>query len=428
MATARLGRNDRGELYIFASVMIDGERIRRKMRVPNDDEEVGQEAVRQLQVKLSMGNLSFFEAPSGSHLKARPSQPAQGETFQEWAPRWLASVEPPEIEESTHRTYRTHVKHLVAAIGACPLSEIREGVVKRVRQEMQREGRAIRTIDSRLGVLRLMMIDARGEGLIEKTPFDTPIRRPRTKRRRAAAKSKRVTFQPLIADELEALLKVLRNPRDSTERMFHPLTEALLLTGLRWAEPAAWVWPDVSTTGSQVHICRALPKHGTLELAEIQKAPPTKTGEVWSIPLRKPLAESLMRQRQRSYVGRPRGWVFPNSVGGHVHYRNWLARGWRPTLQRAHVAPRAGDAQKALRRTYITSALICGRNAKEVSAEVGHTTPRMVNDVYDSFIDPASWPTQEERERLTAIFGWGIPRSPSVKHLISGTHWAPNST
>lgn len=62
-----------------------------------------------------------------------------------------------------------------------------------------------------------------------------------------------------------------------------------------------------------------------------------------------------------------------------------------------------------MRRSYITSALICGRTPKEVSAEVGHTTPRMVMEVYDSFLDPAEWPSDTEREQLAKIYGWESP-------------------
>jgi integrase len=132
----------------------------------------------------------------------------------------------------------------------------------------------------------------------------------------------------------------------------------------------------------------------------------TKTAAVWSIRIGRPLEELLFRQRQRSYVGREGSWVFPNSKGGHLNYRNWLGRGWPQALERARVKPREGDAQKALRRSYITSALICGRNPKLVSSEVGHTTARMVLETYDSFIDPANWPDTEEREHLSSIFGW----------------------
>jgi hypothetical protein len=70
------------------------------------------------------------------------------------------------------------------------------------------------------------------------------------------------------------------------------------------------------------------------------------------------------------------------------------------------VTPREGDAQKALRRTYITSALVCGRNPKLVASELGHTTSRMVVEVYDSFLDPTNWPDELERRRLARFYGW----------------------
>ena len=72
----------------------------------------------------------------------------------------------------------------------------------------------------------------------------------------------------------------------------------------------------------------------------------------------------------------------------------------------AKVAPREGDAQKAARRSYITSAVISGRNPKQVAAEVGHTTMRMITEVYDAFIDPTRWPDDEEIVRLADIYGW----------------------
>ncbi len=96
--------------------------------------------------------------------------------------------------------------------------------------------------------------------------------------------------------------------------------------------------------------------------------------------------------------------------GGHLSYSNWFNRGWHRLLEKSGVKLRVGNAQKALRRTWITSALICGLNPKQVAAHVGHTTTRMVNDVYDSFIDPASWPEEEERRRLAAIFGFDEER------------------
>ena len=98
-------------------------------------------------------------------------------------------------------------------------------------------------------------------------------------------------------------------------------------------------------------------------------------------------------------------------VGTHdgrlSHYWRWRKLGWIEPLRRAAVAPREGDAQKAARRSYVTASLVCGRNPKVVSAEIGHTTTRMVVQVYDSFMNPAgNWPPADEIARLKAFYGF----------------------
>jgi integrase len=411
MAKAHLGWKN-GQLYLYGTATIEGKRIRKAKHIPKDDEEVGAEAERELNLRFAMGDLSWFDAPTAP---ARLRNATVSPRFTDWAKDWIESNKAPEIEESTWRNYRAHKDDLVKRIGDLRLESIHQGTVKALRATLKREKLAERTIDSRLGTLRLMLLDARENRLVESTPFDAPLRRRRTKRHRAATRSRRVTFQPFSLAEMRALLKELRSPdaTDVNQAHFYPLTEALFLTGLRWAEAAAWVWPDVSNSGGRLHIRRAIPKYGTLDLEELDiedpEEAPTKTGEEWSISIRVPLANLLLRQRQRSYVGRSQGWVFPNSCGGHANYRNWLERVWTKVLERSKVAPRVGDAQKAMRRSYITSALICGRTPKEVSAEVGHTTPRMVMEVYDSFLDPAEWPSDAEREQLAKIYGWESP-------------------
>ena len=144
-------------------------------------------------------------------------------------------------------------------------------------------------------------------------------------------------------------------------------------------------------------------------------------GETWSIPVRPPLAELLLRQHQRSCTRWPQGCVFPNSRGNHLSYSDWFNLGWHRLLEKSGVKLRVGNAQKALRRTWIASALVCGLNPKQVAAHVGHTTTRMVNDVYDSFIDPASWPEEEERQRLATIFGFEGTARTEVSWARTGT-------
>jgi hypothetical protein len=85
-------------------------------------------------------------------------------------------------------------------------------------------------------------------------------------------------------------------------------------------------------------------------------------------------------------------------------------------LERAKVSPREGDAQKALRRSYITSALVCDRNPKLVAAELGHATSHKVVSNYDSFLDPKNWPDVEETRQLRRIYGWEARRMAPLWH------------
>ncbi len=131
--------------------------------------------------------------------------------------------------------------------------------------------------------------------------------------------------------------------------MWFPLTELLVLTGLRWGEGAGLRWPDVSERGGLVHVQRTVARGGRIE--------PTKTGTSWTIPLRGPLADLLRRQRALSYVGRTESWVFPNRGGGHKR-----ASGASP------VVP--------CTRTSATSRVQCARCASKAS-QLANSRPAM---------------------------------------------------
>ncbi len=97
--------------------------------------------------------------------------------------------------------------------------------------------------------------------------------------------------------------------------------------------------------------------------------------------------------------------------GTALGYRNWLTR-WGDILRRARVSPREGDAQKAMRRSFVTASLVCGREPKVIAAELGHTTPRMILEVYDSFLDANAWPDEAEQAALSPVYGWHPAGTP----------------
>ncbi len=96
----------------------------------------------------------------------------------------------------------------------------------------------------------------------------------------------------------------------------------------------------------------------------------------------------------------------PPRVGRATHYKNWYNRGWKRVLQKAKVEATEGDAQKMLRKTYITNAFVCGRLPKRVAAEVGHASLRMITEQYEMFMNEKHRPHPEEVSRLVSTYGW----------------------
>jgi len=409
MARARWTRDDRERVCVFGSARTsDGRRLRKRIVIPENDEVLAAETVRELNRRFALGDLSWFDEPA---RRAPSRSAARSPRVAEWCERWLTDARG-EIGHHTWKTYRTEANALSRRFVDRRMNEIAVSDLIELRRDLKRLGRSDRTVCNRLAFFRLLFRDARLAGLVDSGPFDVPLPRRRTKHDRQQHQTKRVTFRPLVATELERLLEILRAPRDATERMWFPLTELLLLTGLRWGEGAGFRWPDMSERGGLIHIQRTIARGGNAE--------PTKTGASWTIPMRTPLADLLRRQRALTYVGRAQSWAFPNRSDGPLDYHNWRHRGWARVLERAGVSPREGDAQKALRRTYITSALVCGRNPKLVAAELGHATSHMVVSNYDSFLDPRTWPDAEEVERLRALYGWDAREALSV-----APHWHP---
>jgi len=56
-----------------------------------------------------------------------------GPSLREWSERWIESMRPPEIEESTWRNYRGHVTDLQRRMGDLTLDRIDQGVVQELR-------------------------------------------------------------------------------------------------------------------------------------------------------------------------------------------------------------------------------------------------------------------------------------------------------
>jgi hypothetical protein len=114
VARARTGRDDRGRLCVFGSARApDGQRLRKRLVVPEDDAALAAETIRELNRRFALGDLSWFEESphrSPSPKRRRERQPSR-------TGRSDGSTEARgEIGEHTWRTYRTEARALSAAL------------------------------------------------------------------------------------------------------------------------------------------------------------------------------------------------------------------------------------------------------------------------------------------------------------------------
>jgi hypothetical protein len=85
MARARWGRDDRGRVCVFGSAKTAaGTRLRRRIVVPGNDEELAAETVRELNRRFALGDLTWFEEDT---RRAGRTRRPRAPTLSDWLDR-----------------------------------------------------------------------------------------------------------------------------------------------------------------------------------------------------------------------------------------------------------------------------------------------------------------------------------------------------
>ena len=228
-------------------------------------------------------------------------------------------------------------------------------------------------------------------GLIPKNPADA-VDAPRPDKHDVAV---------LDAGERAALLDAARG--DDMEALYIVALGTGMriseLLGLRWSDVA---WPTDRRPGSlTVRKQAKRTKEKGLHLDD------TKTDKPRVIPVVGAVTDALCAHRERQAIARAatRGWidldlVFPNERGGIIEKQNYHRRGWKPLLRRAGLP--ANTTFHALRHTFATHCLQQGIDIPTVQAWLGHSTPKMLLEVYAHYIPSHG---EAQLDQLGEIFG-----------------------
>lgn len=152
-------------------------------------------------------------------------------------------------------------------------------------------------------------------------------------------------------------------------------------TSLRISEQLALKWLDIDFERRLVHVRRSFDRYRKLKKTK------TEAG-VRSVPLSAKMTAALAEWKRTSPFNRPEDPVFPNSLGAHNSYRNFMRRKFAPLLNRVKQSERDKGREfkhikwHELRHYGISCWINGGMSPKTVQTYAGHASLQTTMDRY----------------------------------------------
>lgn len=147
-------------------------------------------------------------------------------------------------------------------------------------------------------------------------------------------------------------------------------------TAMRTAEIDGLKWQFVNLDRNEILIQETL-VDGNVET-------PKTSASYRSIQLSQPVVEALKRQRK---VTGHKTYVFCNASGNPLDHRNVTKRVWYPALDEMHLKRRR---PYQTRHTCATLWLAAGENPEWIAKQMGHSTTKMLFEVYSRYVPNAT--------------------------------------
>lgn len=292
-------------------------------------------------------------------------------TVAEWLHTWLHEYKKLELRPSTWESYEVIIRnHLVPAIGALPLQDLRTEHLQKLYNDKIKAGLSAQTVHHIHKVIHSALDKAVKTHKIAHNVSDA-VTLPQIKRRE---------IQTLTHEEQERFLSVLG------EHRLGPAFLTLLGTGMRRGELLALQWQDVDLKKGLIHIRRGMvyTKNGPV----FQEPKTEKSKRV--IPLPEVVLEALLNHQYKMIAEGnfgPNKPVFCTSNGNYIIPRNFN-RTFYSLCKKAGIDKNL----HALRHTFATRLLEQGENLKVVQEILGHAKISTTADIY-------SHVTQEIKKR-----------------------------
>lgn len=280
-------------------------------------------------------------------------------TFEDFSRKWLSICEPPQLKESTYKSYIHIVEsNLIPYFEGFKLCDI---TPVKLQEYVTEKSKIVKpkTVNNHLVPLQKMLKDAVVWGYLQVDP-SIHLKKLRVDK-------EEMDF--LNPQEVRGLLEAVKehNPKQDQD---HALIMTAIYTGVRRGELFGLKWGDVEFHTGSIFVKRSL-YNGKFT------TPKTK-GSKRQIQMSPNLMVILKKYRMKS---EPNEFdlVFANEAGKPIDPDNWVKRHFKPALRRGCLrAIRFHD----LRHTYATLLINAGENIKFIQSQMGHASIQTTMDRY----------------------------------------------
>lgn len=279
-------------------------------------------------------------------LRYKPAKPHHIKRYSEI---WMEAIRPPVVSENTWRTYRSHMKHIVAGLGDKYIGDLNHGIIRDWLKELPLVMSTKRCCQD---LLKHMLSDAHKDGHISQLPQFVEFRG-------GFKVPKKLKVWISEEDQQKVIQEI--NPADRFIFQF------LHATGVRPSEARALRKRDIDREHGRIFI-----RH-TFSVGSILKEVKQKEERV--IPFYAALEEFW--DDIPVYIGSE--FVFNNSKTGK-HYTHHINRIWNPACKKAlgrHV-----PLNNCGRHSFANNLLAKGVSMEVVSNLLGHSNMKVTTDNY----------------------------------------------
>jgi integrase len=306
------------------------------------------------------------EIASGGYVE--PSK----QTFQQYFTAWLRDWAPVKAGPKCLERYGQLGRHLLAAVSAMPLQQVRGGDLNRAYREAAGKGLADRTVKEIHKLARRVFGHALKQGDIKRDP-SRDIDAPRVAPKEAAV---------LRPEEIPGMLAALHGT-------LHTIAVVALGTGMRRGELCALRWQDVDLKGGTLIVKQSLEQ--TRKGLRF-KEPKTKHGRR-TISLPPSVVVCLQEHRTRQLEhrmklgqGKPAADMLVFSApAGQPLAPDYVTHAFGRVLARAGLSH---VGLHSLRHTHASMLIKAGEDILTISRRLGHASPTITLGVYGHLISP----------------------------------------